>query len=514
MMTTMFADSVRRHPDREAIVDGDERISYRVLAKRADQAAAGLTNLGIKPGDRIGIWSGNRGDALCAVMACLRLGAVAVPLGHRLQTPEVAYMLHDSGARILVVEDALAPRVPEYNTVPSLEQVFILGEVTSGGRSYSELENEEGEVAPPGDDEEALAFLMYTSGTTGKPKGAMITHVNLVHSVLHYTYAMRLTFVERSLLAVPFTHITGLVAQTLTMLGIGGKIVVLREFKADAAAALLHGEAVTHSVMVPAMYNLILRLETLPKLPNFRVAAYGGAPVPEAIVTELVQKFPNAQPMNAYGSTETTSPATLLPPARAREKRASVGLPVHCADIRVCDEGGDELPSGSEGEICIGGPMVVPGYWNLEEATRKGFRNGMWLSGDIGRMDEEGFVEVLDRSKDMINRGGYKIFSAEVESLLAECDGVLEAAVVARPCPVLGERVHAFVTPGENIPTEEGVRAFLAERLADYKVPESVTFLPDPLPRNSNGKIMKSTLREKVKAADNGLRLSRGRGPS
>ena len=344
---------------------------------------------------------------------------------------------------------------------------------------------------------------MYTSGTTGRPKGAMVTHFNLAHSILHYRRTMRLRdAVERTLLAVPFTHITGLVAQILTLFGCAGAVIVQREFKADAAIRLLRDERVTHTVMVPAMYNLMLRtgeLDAAP-LPDLRIGAYGGAPMPTALIEEVHRRLPGLELMNAYGSTETTSPATLLPAADAVRRRDSVGLPVHCAEIRVCDDDGRDLPSGRIGELRIGGPMVVPGYWNRPEVTHATFGDGSWRSGDVGRVDAGGYVEVLDRRKDMINRAGYKVYSAEVESLLAQHPGVMEAAVVARPCPVLGERVHAFVAVAARAPTGPALADFLAARIADYKVPETFTLQMEPLPRNANGKIIKSALRDRLLA--------------
>ena len=497
----MLGAAAERNPDGEAVVDGGTRLSYRDLLQHAERTAAAMRGHGLTRGDRVGIWSGNRWEAVAGVAACLRGEFVAVPLGHRLQTDEVAYMLSDSGARALIVEDALAARVPGTRRTPDLRHVWPVGDADAGAVPGAPAGA--GEVPPPAGGEEALAFLMYTSGTTGRPKGAMITHFNLAHSILHYLRTMRLRdTLERTLLAVPFTHITGLVAQVLTLFGCAGAVVVQREFRADAAIGLLRGERITHTVMVPAMYNLMLRtggLDAAP-LPHLRVGAYGGAPMPTALIEEIHRRLPGLELMNAYGSTETTSPATVLPAADAVGRRDSVGLPVHCADIRVCDDDGRDLPPGSIGELRIGGPMVVPGYWNLPEVSRATFGDGSWRSGDIGRIDADGYVEVLDRSKDMINRAGYKVYSAEVEGLLAQHPGVVEAAVVARPCPVLGERVHAFVAVAAGEPTARELASFTAARLADYKVPETFTLQTEPLPRNANGKVVKSALRARVLA--------------
>ncbi len=492
----LVGDSVARQGDGEAVIDGGKRLSYRELLEHAEGMAGHLDRLGLPAGGRVGIWSDNRWEALVAVVACLRSDRVAVPLGHRLQTDEVAYMLEDSGAEILIVDEARADRAPGNRRVPGLRHTVRLEDLGAGSRG--------GRGRPePKHGEEALAFLLYTSGTTGRPKGAMITHFNLAHSILHYIRGMRLEDgTERTLLAVPFTHITGLVAQILTLFARAGTVVVQRDFRADQAIRLLRDERITHTVMVPAMYNLLLRsraLEGTP-LPRWRIAAYGGAPMPSALIEDVHRRLPGLELMNAYGSTETTSPATLLPAADALRRRDSVGLPVHCAEIRVCDAGGRELPPGETGELRISGPMVVPGYWNLPDVTREAFSDGSWRSGDLGKMDADGYVEVLDRSKDMINRAGYKVYSAEVESLLIEHPGVVEAAVVARPCPVLGERVHAFVTVASDALTADELTRFAAPRIADYKVPETFTLQAEPLPRNANGKVVKSALRARAAA--------------
>lgn len=497
----MLCATAVRHCDGDAVIDGRRRLSYAELLRRAEGMVVAMHRAGLARGDRVGIWSGNRWEAIAAVVACLRAEFVAVPLGHRLQTDEVDYMLNDSGAKALIVDDVLATRVPGKRRLPDLRHVFPMTDEGDRRTFAADAASEPG--SPPVGNEETLAFLMYTSGTTGRPKGAMITHFNLAHSVLHYIRGMRLSDkLERTLLAVPFTHITGLVAQILTMFACAGAIVVQREFKADVAVRLLRDERVTHAVMVPAMYNLMLRsggLEVAP-LPHFRIGAYGGAPMPPALTEEIHRRLPGLELMNAYGSTETTSPATLLPAADAVRRRDSVGLPMHCAEIRICDEEGRELPPGSVGELRIGGPMVVPGYWNLPEVSQDTFGDGSWRSGDIGRIDADGYVEVLDRSKDMINRAGYKVYSAEVEGLLVQHPEVVEAAVVARPCPVLGERVHAFVTVSSDQPTAQELTHFVAARIADYKVPETFTLQAEPLPRNANGKIVKSSLRARALA--------------
>jgi len=256
-------------------------------------------------------------------------------------------------------------------------------------------------------------------------------------------------------------------------------------------------------VIVPAMYNLCLLQEDFARfdLRHWRIGGFGGAPMPEPTIERLAAKLPGLRLMNTYGATETSSPSTSMPAEYAASRLASVGLAVPNCRIIIVDDAGVELPRGETGEIWIGGPSVVKGYWNRPDADAESFTAGYWHSGDIGRMDEEGFVYVLDRKKDMINRGGLKIFSAEVENVLASHPGVVESAIVARPCPVLGERVHAFVTVREPAPSAVELQRFVGERLADYKVPETLTLTSEPQPRNANGKILKRQLRDTLRVA-------------
>jgi acyl-CoA synthetase (AMP-forming)/AMP-acid ligase II len=235
------------------------------------------------------------------------------------------------------------------------------------------------------------------------------------------------------------------------------------------------------------------------------VGGYGGAPMPVAIIVELAGKLPGLALMNCYGSTETTSPATLMPPGQTRAHNDTVGQPLHCVDMRVMDDDGREQPAGSLGELWIKGPNVVRGYWRNPEATQANITGGYWRSGDLGTIDAQGYVRVMDRKKDMINRGGLKIYTIEVENALYEHPAVAECAVVAKPCPVLGERVHAFVSlKPEHTPSHElheQLRSHCVSRLSDYKVPESLSLRQTPLPRNANGKLLKREMRDEVAAA-------------
>lgn len=500
----IFTATLARFPDNEALVAGETHLTYRQLAAESDRVAAGLVAHGITAGDRVGLLLGNRIEFVTTLLACLRLGAVCVPLGMRLQTPEIAYILDHAGTAVLVHEADLADRLPAAADMPHLQHRFSVGGACAGSKPFASLPKQ-GAIPPAANPaEEDTAVILYTSGTTGRPKGAMLAHFNIVHSALHFQYCMGLTPADRSLLAVPASHVTGLIAIIVTAWQGGGAVIMVPEFRARDFLPLAAKEKLTHTIMVPAMYNLCLLQPDFDQydLSSWRVGGYGGAPMPQATIAALAQSLPQLGLMNAYGATETTSPTTMMPPEKSAMHSDSVGLEVPCGEVIVVDAEGREMPRGETGEIWIRGPMVVPGYWNNPEATAREFTAGFWHSGDIGSIDAEGFVRVFDRVKDMINRGGYKVFSVEVENVLSHHPGVLESAIIARPCPVLGERVHAFVARRDDAAiTESDLKDFCASRLADYKVPETFTLLDEPLPRNANGKLLKRVLRERLPAA-------------
>jgi len=496
-LNALVADTVARYGEREALVTDRYRIDYAKLDRVADRLAGHLHRLGVARGDRVVLYLPNDREFVYALLAVLRLGAVAVPVNVREQRPELAFILAQCGAQGIVFDAALADRLP-----PPADGLPLAVRISTGpapgATTLDELLETRSPVAPSADPrEEEAAVILYTSGTTGRPKGAMLTHLNIVHSVLHYRTCMRLTAADRSLLAVPASHVTGLVAITLSMFAVGGCVITLREFKARAFLELAARERMTHTLIVPAMYNLCLRDPDFDRfdLEAWRIGGFGGASMPEGTIRALADKLPGLTLLNAYGATETTSPTTIMPMGLQAANLDSVGVVVPCADVRVVDDSGQEVTAGETGEIWIAGPMVVPGYWENPEATEREFADGYWKSGDLGSIDTRGFVRVFDRKKDMINRGGYKVYSAEVESVLSLHPAVVESALIAVPDPVLGEKTHAFVVTRDPACDASRLRAHCAQHLADYKVPDFFTFRSEPLPRNANGKLLKRALR-------------------
>jgi long-chain acyl-CoA synthetase len=499
-LDALFRDTVARHAAREALVADGRRISYAELDRLVDRRAGNLAQRGIEPGERVGLLLGNCPEFLVAVLACARLGAVAMPIGTRQKGPELEYLLNDSGAAALIFDSAFAGNVPAAASVSGLRLRVVIGGAIAGTEPVAVLLTPAAPPPPAPIAEEDSAVILYTSGTTGKPKGAMLSHLNIVHSVIHFARCWGLGERDRALLAVPAAHVTGTVAILLAAVYCGAASVLLGTFKARDFLELAARERITYTLMVPAMYILCLMDPDFDRfdLSAWRVGGFGGAPMPGATIATLAQKLPRLQLANAYGATETTSPATMMPLGHTAGRADSVGQVVPCGEIRIVDEHGRPVLPSTPGEILIRGPMVVKGYWVKPEADAASFTDGFWRSGDIGSIDASGFVRVFDRVKDMINRGGYKIFSAEVENALSFHPGIVECAVVGRPDPVLGERVCAFIVPKSDAVSAEDIRRFCRERMADYKVPELIELIRDPLPRNANGKVQKALLRERA----------------
>jgi long-chain acyl-CoA synthetase len=498
----MFAAACARAPQACALSCDGQRVSYVQCDAIVQRLAAGLAARGVRAGARVVLFIDNRLEFVFVLLALARIGAVAVPVGVREQRPGLAYIARQCGAIGIVADSALAERLPDAHEAPALQLRVAIGGA-AGCVPYDTLLAHDAAAPPAAEPAETdVAVILYTSGTTGNPKGAMLTHLNIVHSVLHYQVCMKLRPGEVSALAVPASHVTGLIAIIATMLQVAGTTVIVPAFKAEPFIALMQRERVTHTLMVPAMYNLCLLQPAFAQadLSAWRIGGYGGAPMPVSTIDALAQKLPGLTLLNCYGATETTSPATMIPMGHTRDHADSVGVALPLAEVRVMDDAGRELPPGETGELWIAGPMVVPGYWANSEATAASFSAGWWHSGDLGSIDAQGYVRVFDRKKDMLNRGGYKVYSVEVENVLMAWPGMVEAAVVGKPCPVLGERVHAFVHAPGAAPDDAALRAFCAARLADYKVPETVTWTDAPLPRNANGKLMKRLLRERLPA--------------
>jgi acyl-CoA synthetase (AMP-forming)/AMP-acid ligase II len=459
-----FAATVQAHPDRTAVVElGGDSATYRELWDAARRVAGGLRAAGVGPGDRVAVSLPN-GLAWVRVFWGVQLaGAVVVPLNTRLAPVEAAFIVTDCGADVVVDSVDLPDGEPVDPADPA-----------------------------PGD----VAALFYTSGTTGRPKGAMLTQECLVSSAENVQRCRELDPGQSnvSLISVPLFHVTGCCSQMVTQVLMAGTTVLMPKFSPAAFLAAVAQHRVTLLTSVPTIYELVLRHPDLATtdVSSVRALSYGGAPMAPELVHRLRQAFPGARLGNGFGMSETSALATFLPDAWADEHADSVGFPAPVVDVRVDRPD----PDTGVGELLVRGQNVAVGYWGDPARTAETFREGWLRSGDLATIDEAGLVRIVDRAKDMINRGGENVYSVEVENALAEHPDVLEVAVVGVPDDVMGEKVGAvlLVRPGATLPVAD-LAAFARERLADYKVPQFVRVLDGPLPRNAGGKVLKGPLR-------------------
>src|SRR3954471_687193 len=461
----MLRASVDRHPDHPALVElGGERVAYAQLWERAARVAGGLRAAGVLPGDRVANRLANGNDWVHAFWGTLLAGGVVVPVNTRFAPPEVRYVIDDSGAGY-VVEPGSA--------LPDGEPL----EVTDQAHTD-------------------LAGIFYTSGTTGFPKGAMTTHENFLSNIETCLRCLGLPREPRStLISVPLFHVTGCNSQLLVVTAVGGKSVIMPAFEVQAFLSAIHDERIDVLTTVPAIYWLALQQPNFAQIDTSSVVSlsYGGAPIAPDLVHRIKQAFPTARVGNGFGLTETSSVSTYLPDEYAAEHADSVGFAAPVVDLEVADPD----PATGVGELLIRGPNVVAGYWRKPEQTAETFVDGWLHSGDLARIDDEGLVFIVDRKKDMINRGGENVYCVEVENALAAHPAVGEVAVVGVPDPMMGEKVGAVVVPlpGRELDAAE-LLVFAKERLADFKVPEYVAVRSEPLPRNPGGKALKPPLRE------------------
>lgn len=493
--------SVERFPEKIALVHGDEQVTYRELKTQVNYAAYHLRKTyGVQKGDRVALLLMNGIPFVVSVYAAMQIGAIAVPLNTKLKTRELEFMLQNSGAKVLISNLEWWDHIESIKDTIPAEKIFITSEhVPQGTLPYHFLLNEmTNEVIQEDVCEADGAFIMYTSGTTGRPKGALITHRNIIHTCLNYTYCYRLTSDDSTVIAVPVFHITGLAAQLTTFIYLGGKIVLMPMFQPKQFLELLEQEKITHVIASPTVYVMTLMEPdyTTYDVSSIRVGAFGGAPMPGETLKALKKWIPSIELHNTYGLTETTSPATIMPDEDQLRKISSVGVLSPVTEAKIVDPvTREELGSNEIGELLFKGPMVIEKYWNNTEATEKTIQEGWLSTGDLAMIDEEGFVTIMDRLKDMINRGGEKIFSVEVEDVLYSNPKILEAAIVGVADPTYGEVVKACVVlKPEQTATEEDVKKWVADRLAKYKIPTYVEFL-ETLPRNPNGKVIKTELR-------------------
>jgi long-chain acyl-CoA synthetase len=513
----------RTHGDATFIVYEDEQLSFdRHFRTAAHLAHVLIDRFGVRPGDRVAIAMRNFPEWSLSFWAAAAAGAVVVPLNAWWSAAELRYGLDDSGSTILFCDAEREARLAgEWDALPELRHVIVArpdSDLRAGHLHFDDVvgavpaEIDVPDVVIDTDDD---ATIFYTSGTTGSPKGALGTHRNICTNPVNLLFVAVRNAVRAgvdpagdgsqtaTLLSVPLFHATGCHSILLTNALTGGKMVIMRRWDAGRALELIERERITTFGGVPAMVMQVLDHPDFDArdTSSVRSVGYGGAPAPPDLVRRIHAHFPTSAPSNGYGLTETSSMSTMNQGADYLAKPDSVGPPAPVVDVRVVDPGGEPVPIGAVGELWISGPNVIKGYWHKPEATAAAITDGWLHTGDVARLDDEGFVYIVDRAKDMLIRGGENIYCVEIETVLHDHPAVADAAIIGIPHDVLGEEVGAVVQRRAGVEADEAaLQAWVAGRLAAFKVPVRIWFTSEPLPRNPAGKILKRQLRDEVVA--------------
>ena len=484
-------------PDRTALIFRDETWTFDEFNRLTNRVAHGLHAGGTNPGDRVGFLGLNHPRFLFTLFGAAKLGAVFVPLNFRLTGSELAFIIHDAGLQTLVYEDNFASIVDEIRDQIDVVHL-IAGEEREGARSFDDVihdqrdDNLDYPIA-----EEDVAWIMYTSGTTGRPKGAMLTHGNVFWNNINASLAVDSLVDDRTLAVAPLFHIGGLNITPIATLMQGGLVVIEQIFEPGLVLELIERHRITTMFGVPAMYMFMAQHEDFATrdLSSVRILAVGGAPVPELLLRTYTER--GIVFLQGYGLTETAPYACILPPEMLAAKLGSAGVAPFFTDTKVVDDNGNDVADGERGEIVVRGPNVMKGYWNRPDATAEVMSDGWFHTGDIGKRDRDGYFWILDRKKDMIISGGENIYPAEVEDVLFQHPAVQDVAVIGVQHARWGETVRAVVVlrDGSDV-TAQQIVDFTSGRLARYKQPRSVVFA-DWLPRNPTGKVVKFELRER-----------------
>lgn len=494
--------TVEKYPDKEGFIYKGKRFTFKEFDTLVDRIASGLYKEGVRQGDHIAVLLSQQIEFPLSFFALMKLGAIVIPLNTRFKGEELAYEVADSESKMLIVDEDYWPSIEPVLNELKIEKIFYVGpNEPKGTFSFSLLmENKDYGFEQAKLLESDDAVIMYTSGTTGKPKGAVLHHRGLVLTAMLVSDFMALSTKnnDKMIACIPLFHITGLNQVMLASIFSGIPCVYMKSFKTKDFLEIMSSEKITAYIGVANIIWLMVNHPEFDKydFSSFRVAFFGGAPATEEMLKGILNKLPHLEISPGYGLTESFGIVSTTPPEDIFRKLKSCGKLLFPIEAKIVDDQGNELPPGGIGEIMLRGPKVFKGYWKKPEETKTTVTPDGWIhTGDIGKFDEEGFLYILDRKKDMINRAGEKIYSLEVENVIATHPKVLEVAVVGVPDQVLGEVVKAVIVlkPGVKC-NEEEIKQFCSEHLADYKVPKYVEFL-ESLPRNPAGKVMKEQLR-------------------
>lgn len=475
-------------PNRIALVTPDARYRYEELEDRAARTAGALAAAGVHAGDRVATYLPNGVDYVDVFFAVARLGAIIVPLSTRLTATELTFIVSDAQCSTFIHDDASAGLIAGVLPGTPVKTVLTTSALSESGSRADPHEVREASWDNP------LAII-YTSGTTGRPKGAVLSHGNFFWTNLNMALALDLAQDERSLVVLPMFHIGGWNVNTLSVWWKGGTVYLEPGFDAGRVLSLIQSERITSVMGVPTIYQL---LEEHPSFAatdvgSVRTFICGGAPLPVGLIRRYQDR--GLQFIQGYGLTEAAPNCLILPPEDAVTKAGAAGRPYFFCDVRVVDADNNDVPAGSTGEIIVGGPSVMLGYWNLPEETAASLRDGWLRTGDVGRIDEDGTITIVDRTKDMYISGGENVYPAEIEQTLSGHPAIAEAAVIGVADERWGETGRAIVVLREGVEASaDEIRAWSAERLAKFKVPRDIIFA-DALPRTPTGKLLKPELR-------------------
>jgi acyl-CoA synthetase (AMP-forming)/AMP-acid ligase II len=488
-----------RTPDKPIAAMGADVVTYRQMAEWSAAVAGGLQERGVGAGDVVGLLSYNSLEFLATIFAANYVGAIAMPVNWRLAAAELRFILEHSGAGAFVCDEALVGLANDATKdMDALVRVRVGKDTVAGWERFADLATAD----PPerarlqGD---AIHRLMYTSGTTGRPKGVTITHANLAWKNFAHIAEFGFTPGDIGLACGPLYHVGALDLVTTTMIAVGATTVIHRVFDAERVVEEIERSKITTVWTAPAMVRAILDVPGIDErdLSSVKLIIAGGEKMPIPFIERLRRVFPSAWFADAYGLTETVSGDTFLDRESTVAKLGSVGRPCQYLELDIWDEHGSPVPAGERGEVVLRGPKVFKGYWRDPDATTAAFAGGWFHTGDIGVRDDDGYLYIVDRLKDMIVSGGENIASSEVERVLYEHAAVVEAAVVGRPDERWGEVPVAFVVVGPEPTTKDELIEHCRAQLAKFKVPRDVVFV-EALPRNPSGKVLKRELRART----------------
>ncbi len=496
-LAELLANTVAKYGDLEGIISSDSRLTYKQFASLMDHVSSGLYHkYGIRKGDRVALMLRNGWEFSVSFFALVKLGAIAVPLNIAYKGEEAAFQLNDSGSIMLIVDSEFRDVITEIR--PEISKVRNIC-VTNTEEFLELLKEKEYTAVNVQVDEMDSAVIMYTSGTTGRPKGAVLSHKGLIAEAMCVAELLDWRAGrDKNLCPVPLFHVTGLAMNFCGSVYAGIPVVFMKRFNAVDALKIIEEEKITTMIGVPTILWLMLNVPEFDhyNLRSLRCFAAGGSAAPEELLKACIEKLPGFKLCPGYGLTEACGmTSTTISLDEALSHKGSVGRSIPLIEAKVVDSSERELPLGQAGELLIRGCQALKEYWNNPEATRKTIADGWVHTGDVAKMDENGYIYILDRIKDMINRGGEKIWSLEVENVLYRNPKVLEAVAVGVPDTIFGEEVKAVIVlkPGVEAMPEE-IQEFCSRYLAKYKVPKYVEFR-DTLPRNPAGKVVKGELK-------------------